>query len=149
MSHPGTRRLDTNDRVRRDRIDTNGAVSLRHGGKLYHIGVGPTYAGTHILLLAQDLHIRIIDAATAELLRELTLDPTATTSQPANPKDAPHPDPKAKTPNPDVGSGSFRCPERSHTAEGVGFEPTVTRQRHSGFQDRRPRPLGEPSRRQR
>ena len=30
-------------------------------------------------------------------------------------------------------------------AEGVGFEPTVTRQRHSGFQDRRHRPLGEPS----
>jgi hypothetical protein len=30
-------------------------------------------------------------------------------------------------------------------AEGVGFEPTRTRQRPSGFQDRRHRPLGEPS----
>jgi hypothetical protein len=28
-------------------------------------------------------------------------------------------------------------------AESVGFEPTVTITRHSGFQDRRPRPLGE------
>src|SRR3954451_16069022 len=30
-------------------------------------------------------------------------------------------------------------------AEGVGFEPTMTLPRHSGFQDRRHRPLGEPS----
>ena len=36
----------------------------------------------------------------------------------------------------------FCCSER---AEGVGFEPTRTRQRPSGFQDRRHRPLGEPS----
>ncbi len=30
-------------------------------------------------------------------------------------------------------------------AEGVGFEPTMRRKPHSGFQDRRHRPLGEPS----
>jgi hypothetical protein len=30
-------------------------------------------------------------------------------------------------------------------AEGVGFEPTMTVPSHSGFQDRRHRPLGEPS----
>jgi hypothetical protein len=30
-------------------------------------------------------------------------------------------------------------------AEGVGFEPTMTVTSHSGFQDRRHRPLGEPS----
>jgi hypothetical protein len=32
--------------------------------------------GPPVLLLAQDLHVRIIDAATGELLRELTIDPT-------------------------------------------------------------------------
>ena len=31
------------------------------------------------------------------------------------------------------------------SAEGVGFEPTRTRQRPNGFQDHRHRPLGEPS----
>src|SRR3954469_1922812 len=30
-------------------------------------------------------------------------------------------------------------------AEGVGFEPTMSVTTHSGFQDRRHRPLGEPS----
>ena len=35
---------------------------------------------------------------------------------------------------------------RDHKAEGVGFEPTMSVTTHSGFQDRRHRPLGEPSR---
>jgi hypothetical protein len=34
---------------------------------------------------------------------------------------------------------------RDHKAEGVGFEPTMSVTTHSGFQDRRHRPLGEPS----
>jgi len=73
---PGNRAADTHNRVRTDRLDANGCVTLRHGGRLYHIGIGRTYARTHVLLLVQDLHIRIINAATGELLRELILDPT-------------------------------------------------------------------------
>jgi hypothetical protein len=74
---PTTNRdADTHDRVRRDRVDTTGVVTLRHAGRLHHIGIGRTHARTHILLLVQDLDIRIINAATGELLRELTLDPT-------------------------------------------------------------------------
>ena len=42
---------------------------------LRHIGVGRTNAGTYVLLLVQDLDVRVIDAATGELLRELTIDP--------------------------------------------------------------------------
>jgi transposase InsO family protein len=73
---PGSdRTTDTHDRVRTDRIDSTGCVTLRTGGRLHHIGIGRTHAGTHVLLLVQDLHIRVIDAATGELLRELTLDP--------------------------------------------------------------------------
>jgi len=55
-------------------------LSARHGGR-YHIGIGRT----HVLLLIQDLHIPVINAATGELLRETLI----------------------------VGSGSFRCPETS------------------------------------
>jgi transposase InsO family protein len=73
---PGNRSSDTHHRVRTDRLDANGTVTLRHAGKLYHIGIGRTYARTHVLLLVQDLHIRVIHAATGELLRELELDPT-------------------------------------------------------------------------
>jgi transposase InsO family protein len=72
---PGDPALGTHDRVRTDRIDTTGVVTLRHSGQLYHIGVGRTHARTHVLMLIHGLHIRIINAATGELLRELTLDP--------------------------------------------------------------------------
>jgi transposase InsO family protein len=73
---PAGTRTDTHDRVRRDRIDDSGVVTLRHNGRLHHIGIGRTHARTHVLLLIQDLNIRVIHAATGELLRELTLDPT-------------------------------------------------------------------------
>jgi transposase InsO family protein len=66
----------THDRVRRDRIDDSGVVTLRHHGKLHHIGIGRTHARTHVLLLVQDLNIRIINEHTGELLRDLVLDPT-------------------------------------------------------------------------
>lgn len=66
---------DTHDRVRTDRISKAGSVTLRVAGRLHHIGVGRTYAGTYALLLVEDLHVRIIDAATGEVLRELILDP--------------------------------------------------------------------------
>lgn len=66
----------THERVRTDKIDKSGVVTLRHHGRLHHIGVGRTHAGTYVLLLVQDLEIRIINAATGEILRELTLDPT-------------------------------------------------------------------------
>jgi transposase InsO family protein len=73
---PGSREDDTHDRVRRDRIDKTGKITLRYQGQLYSIGIGRTHAGTHVLALVQDHDIRVVNAATGELLRELTLDPT-------------------------------------------------------------------------
>jgi hypothetical protein len=75
---PGDRSADTHDRVRTDRIDATGLVTLRHQGRLYHIGIGRPHAGTRVLLLVQDLHIRVINADTGELLRELVLNPDKT-----------------------------------------------------------------------
>lgn len=85
---PADARTDSHDRIRRDTIDTSGVVTLRHHGRLHHIGVGRALARTPVLLLIHDLNIRIINAATGELLRELTLDPTRD-YQAINPK--PHP----------------------------------------------------------
>ncbi len=52
-----------------------GTVTLRHDGRLYHIGIGRASAGIRVVLLVNDLHIRIIGVATGALLRELILDP--------------------------------------------------------------------------
>lgn len=62
-------------RVRHDRIDRSGTVSLRHNSRLHHIGLGRLLAGTSITLLVDDLHIRVIERHTGELIRDLTLDP--------------------------------------------------------------------------
>jgi transposase InsO family protein len=68
--------IPTHYRVRTDKIDRWGAVTLRHNSRLHHIGLGARLAGTPISLLIDDLHIRVIGRHTGELIRELTLDPT-------------------------------------------------------------------------
>ncbi|MGH2555322.1 MAG: IS481 family transposase [Actinomycetota bacterium] len=62
-------------RVRRDRIDKTGSVTLRHRTRLHHIGVGRRYNGTRVILLVDGVDVRIVSEA-GELLRHLTLDPT-------------------------------------------------------------------------
>jgi transposase len=73
---PGGRGAGTHHRVRADRVDADGKLTLRHGGRLYHIGTGRIHARTRVLMLVRDLDIRVINAATGELLRALTLDPS-------------------------------------------------------------------------
>ena len=63
-------------RVRTDRIDAGGSVTVRHNSRLHHIGLGARLAGTPISLLIDDLHIRVIHRHTGQLIRELILDPT-------------------------------------------------------------------------
>jgi transposase InsO family protein len=65
----------THYRVRRDRIDRDGKLTLRHKSRLHHIGMGRRHAGTRVLILAADLDVRIL-SEDGELLRELMLDPT-------------------------------------------------------------------------
>jgi len=62
-------------RVRRDKTDTSGVFTLRYDSRLRHIGLGTENARRRILVLVADLHIRVVDAETGELLRELTLNP--------------------------------------------------------------------------
>jgi transposase InsO family protein len=61
-------------RVRRDRIDATGVITLRHNSKLHHIGIGRPHRNKRVLVLIADLNIRVLTHE-GELLRELTLDP--------------------------------------------------------------------------
>jgi transposase InsO family protein len=76
-------------RVRRDRV-SHGNISLRVGGVLHHIGVGRHLHGTPILMLIDDLDVRIIHATTGEIIRTLTIDPNrryhGTGAPPGGPK---------------------------------------------------------------
>jgi transposase InsO family protein len=68
--------IGAHHRVRTDTIDSGGSVTLRHNSRLHHIGLGARLRGTPVLLLIDDLHIRVTHRHTGQLIRELTLDPT-------------------------------------------------------------------------
>jgi transposase InsO family protein len=63
-------------RLRSDTIDRDGKLTLRHAGRLHHIGIGRDHAAIRVLMLIADRNIRIIDADTGQLIRELILDPS-------------------------------------------------------------------------
>jgi transposase InsO family protein len=65
----------THFRVRKDKVDQGGRVTLRHNSRLHHIGIGRAHTGRAIKLLIADLDIRIIDPNTGQLIRQLTLNP--------------------------------------------------------------------------
>jgi len=71
---PGNDHPDTEFRVRHDRIQS-GNVSLRVDGNMHHIGLGRTLDGTRIVLLIHGYDIRVIHAATGEIIRTLTINP--------------------------------------------------------------------------
>jgi transposase InsO family protein len=63
-------------RVRHDKIDAAGVITVRYNSRLHHIGISKHRRGTKVTVLIDDRDIRIIDHTTGELLRKLTLDPT-------------------------------------------------------------------------
>ena len=71
---PGDEPLGTEFRVRRDRI-SQGNVSLRINGQLHHIAVGRAHDRTPVILLVDHLDVRVVHAATGEIIRALTIDP--------------------------------------------------------------------------
>ena len=61
-------------RIRHDRIDRGGEVTLRYKGKFFHIGVGRAYAGWPVVMLVDGLDVQIL-GLDGSPLRHLTLDP--------------------------------------------------------------------------
>lgn len=62
-------------RVRHDKIDQHGTVTIRYSSKLHHIGIGRALNGTRVILLVAGRDIRVLSES-GQLLRRLTLDPS-------------------------------------------------------------------------
>ncbi len=62
-------------RVRRDKVDIVGRITLRHDSRLHHIGLGRRFTGVRVIVLVDGLRVRVI-TQDGELIRELILDPT-------------------------------------------------------------------------
>jgi transposase InsO family protein len=65
----------TDFRVRQDKVDSCGRVTLRYLSQLRHIYIGRAHKGATIRLLVAGANVRVV-RDDGELLRELTLDPS-------------------------------------------------------------------------
>jgi transposase InsO family protein len=74
-AHPTPAQPAIHCRVRKDRVDTEGKVTLRYMSRLFHIGVGRAFKHQPIRLLIADRQVRIL-TEDGTLIRELTLDPS-------------------------------------------------------------------------
>ncbi len=69
--HPPARHY----RVRHDKVDAGGTVTLRYKSRLYHVGLGRANKGRRVLVLVADRDIRVLTVE-GEILRQLQLDPS-------------------------------------------------------------------------
>ncbi len=76
-AHPAGRSQSARHfRVRQDKVDASGKISLRYESRLYKIGVGRAHKGRAVKLLIAEKSIRVVDLLDGQLIRELTLDPS-------------------------------------------------------------------------
>ena len=74
---PPTLQTSHHFRVRTDKVDGSGTVSIRHVGVLHHIGLGRAYTGQVVRLFIADAEVRVV-RDDGLVLRELTLDRSRT-----------------------------------------------------------------------
>jgi len=65
-------------RLRYDRLDHTGKMSLRRAGRLHHLGIGRAHARKRVLALADEHHITVTDLATGEILSAHLIEPEKT-----------------------------------------------------------------------
>jgi transposase InsO family protein len=65
-------------RLRYDRLDHTGKMSLRRAGRMHHLGIGAAHARKRVLALADDHHITVIDLTTGEILSRHQIEPEKT-----------------------------------------------------------------------
>lgn len=82
-AHPTTAQPPTHFRVRHDRVDKAGRITLRYLSRLHHIGLGAAYKGLPVHVLVANKNVRVI-REDGSLIRELELDPSRD-YQPQNP----------------------------------------------------------------
>jgi len=65
-------------RLRYDRLDTKGKMSLRRAGRMHHLGIGTAHARKRVLALADERQITVIELDTGEVLSTHQIDPSRT-----------------------------------------------------------------------
>ncbi len=50
-------------------------MSFRRAGRMHHLGIGAAHAGKHVLAIADDTTVTVIELTTGEILATNTIDP--------------------------------------------------------------------------
>ncbi|HSO94205.1 MAG TPA: integrase core domain-containing protein, partial [Candidatus Dormibacteraeota bacterium] len=74
-ARPASTGPEAHFRVRHDRVDKSGRITLRYLSRLHHIGLGRAHSGLRVHVLVANKEIRVL-REDGSLLRELTLDPS-------------------------------------------------------------------------
>jgi transposase InsO family protein len=67
--------LHVDTRMRRDRVDKGGKLTLRYCSALKHLGVGAKHAGKRVIKLIHGPDVKVLDAGTFELIARFRIDP--------------------------------------------------------------------------
>jgi transposase InsO family protein len=62
-------------RLRYDHVATNGKMSLRHAGRMHHLGIGVEHRGKRILALVDQHTVTIVHLDTGEIIATTTINP--------------------------------------------------------------------------
>jgi transposase InsO family protein len=65
-------------RLRYDRLDTKGKMTIRRAGRMHHLGVGTAHARKRVLAFADDHQITVADLTTGEILSIHQIEPDKT-----------------------------------------------------------------------
>jgi transposase InsO family protein len=65
-------------RLRYDRLDTKGRMTLRRAGRMHHLGIGTKHARKRVLAFADDHQITVADLTTGEVLSTHLIEPNKT-----------------------------------------------------------------------
>jgi transposase InsO family protein len=75
---PGGAHAQAHYRLRYDRLDTKGKMTLRRAGRMHHLGAGTANARKRVLALADDHRVLITDLTTGEVLSVHLIEPEKT-----------------------------------------------------------------------
>lgn len=62
-------------RIRYDKVDKAGRITLRRAGRMHHLGIGAAHRGKRVLALIETTEVTIIELETGEILATNTIDP--------------------------------------------------------------------------
>ncbi len=62
-------------RIRYDRVDKTGRITLRHAGRLHHLLVGAAHRGKRVLALVDTTQVTVVHLDTGEILATNTINP--------------------------------------------------------------------------